>query len=352
MKSFAIFGRIPNYRRWLKMLVSLRRFSQSELAQRHLQIIQFYEQWGEAATKQAYGADRKVISRWRQRLKKGGGHLQALIPHSTRPHRVRRSAIPPEVVEFIRQLREKYPRLGKDKIKPFLDRFCREQGFKGLSISTIGNVIKKHRLFFYKTGRVYHDPGSHWAQKHSRKTKRTRVRKSPKPEDFGYILSDTVERIEDSIKYYFYSAIDAKMKFALTLMYPRLNSENNQDFYARFKQVYPWTIQTWQTDNGKENLGEFDAALTQDRVPHVFSYPRCPKINSFIERYNRTIQEEFLDNHLELLTDPKLFAEALAEYLIFYNSERPHQSLNMQSPLQYLVEKNLMSQMSLTSTEN
>ena len=332
------------------MLVSLRRFGQSELAQRHLEIIQFYEQWGEAATKQAYGADRKVISRWRQRLKKGGGHLQALLPRSTRPHHVRRSAIPPEVVQFIRELREKYPRMGKDKIKLFLDKFCKQRGIQCLSVSTIGNVIKKHRLFFYKTGRVYHDPGSAWARKNRRTMKRTRIRRSPKPADFGYILSDTVERVEDSVKYYFYNAIDAKMKFALTLLYPHLNSANNQDFYERFKRVYPWSIQTWQTDNGKENLGDFDAALRQDQIQHVFSYPRCPKINSFIERYNRTMQEEFLNHHLELLTDPKLFSEALAEYLIFYNSERPHQSLNMQSPLQFLVEKNLMSQMSLTST--
>jgi transposase InsO family protein len=350
MKAFAIFGRIPNYWRWLNMLSSLRHFKQSEIAQRRLEIITFYEKYGEDATKQAFGADRKVISRWRQRLKRSHGQLQALVPHSTRPQRVRRSAIPTEVVEFIRQLREKYPRLGKDKIKPFLDKYCQQQGWASLSVSTIGNVIKKHRLFFYKSGRIYHDPGSAWAQKTRRKVKRVRIRKSPKPEDFGYILSDTVERVEDGIKYYFYSAIDAKMKFALTLMYLHLNSQNNQDFYRRFKRVYPWTIRTWQTDNGKENLGDFEAALIRDRVPHVFSYPRCPKINSFIERYNRTIQEEFLNNHLELLTDPKLFSEALGEYLIFYNSERPHQSLNMRSPLEYLVEKNLMSQMSLTST--
>jgi hypothetical protein len=34
MKAFAIFGRIPNYWRWLNMLSSLRHFSQSEIAQR------------------------------------------------------------------------------------------------------------------------------------------------------------------------------------------------------------------------------------------------------------------------------------------------------------------------------
>ncbi|MBI3740731.1 MAG: transposase [Chloroflexi bacterium] len=350
MKAFAIFGRIPNYWRWLRMLSSLRHFEQSEIAQRRLEIIQFYEQFGEAATQQAFGADRKVISRWRQRLTRSQGQLQALIPRSTRPHRVRRSAIPPEIIEFIRALREKYPRMGKDKIKLFLDRFCHAHGFHCLSVSTIGNVIKKHRLFFYRSGRLYHDPGSAWAQKNARKIKRFRVRKSPTPQAYGYVLSDTVERIVDGIKYYFYNGIDAKMKFALTLMYPRLNSQNNQDFYQRFKRVYPWEIHIWQTDNGKENLGDFESALEKDHVPHVFSYPHCPKINAFIERYNRTIQEEFIDNHLELLTDPKLFAAELADYLIFYNSQRPHQSLNMLSPLDDLVQKGLMSQMSLTST--
>ncbi|MCL4517745.1 MAG: hypothetical protein M1587_00945, partial [Thaumarchaeota archaeon] len=185
-----------------------------QIAQRRLEIIKFYERYGEDATKRAFGADSKVISRWRQRLKRHQGQLQALIPHSTRPQRVRRSAIPSEVVQFIRQLREKYPRLGKDKIKPFLDKYCQPHGYASLSVSSIGNVIKKHRLFFYKTGRVYHDPSSAWAQKHRPKVKRVRIRKSPKPEDLGYILSDTVERIEYGTKYYFYSAIDAKMKFA------------------------------------------------------------------------------------------------------------------------------------------
>ncbi len=45
------------------MLSSLRRFDNSEIASERLKIINFYTQYGEATTKQAFGADRKGISR-------------------------------------------------------------------------------------------------------------------------------------------------------------------------------------------------------------------------------------------------------------------------------------------------
>jgi hypothetical protein len=86
------------------------------------------------------------------------------------------------------------------------------------------------------------------------------------------------------------------MKFALTLNYKNLNSQNNKDFYFKFKSCYPGTIKKWQSDNGKDNLKVFDDQLKKDHIPHVFSYPNCPKINTFIERYNRTVQEEFINS--------------------------------------------------------
>ena len=123
-----------------------------------------------------------------------------------------------------------------------------------------------------------------------------------------------------------------------------------KDFYQRFKSVYPLTVKSWQTDNGSENLGEFDEQLKREGIPHYFSYPRCPKINTYIERYNRTIQEEFIDNNLEVIYDKPLFHRRLADYLIFYNTQRPHKSLGLKSPIEYLIENGRMSQMSLTYT--
>lgn len=332
------------------MLASLRRFTKDEVAQQRMKILKFYETYGEKATREAFGVDRKLISKWRRRLRDGGGRLSALIPLSTRPHRVRRSETSPEVIEFIKGLREKYPRLGKEKIKPLLDKFCKERGIKSVSESTIGNIIKRHKFFFQPSGRVYHNPDSKWAQKKVKKTRRLRIKHPIRPKDFGHIVCDVVERVTDGIKDYFYSAIDAKLKFALTLNYKRLTSRNMKDFYMRFKSVYPLSIKSWQSDNGSENLGEFAEQLRREGISHYFSYPRCPKINTYIERYNRTIQEEFIDNNLDVIHDKELFNRRLSEYLIFYNTERPHKSLGLKSPIEYLIEKGEMSQMSLTYT--
>ena len=332
------------------MLYSLRQFETSEVAKQRMKIMKFYEQYGEEASVKAFGADRKVISRWRTRLWQGDGKLSALVPSSTRPCHVRTSPVPEKVIDFIRNLREKHPRFGKDKIKVFLDPFCEKNGLKRISVSTIGNTIKRHNFFSQPSGRVYHNPDSKWASNARRKTKRLRIKHSPKPTDFGHILSDTVERLTDGVKDYFLSAIDAKLKFVLTLNYKKLTSRNMKDFYHRFEQVYPLPIKNWQSDNGHENLGEFDKQLKSDGIPHFFSYPHCPKINTYIERYNRTLQEEFIDHHLDIINDKPLFHKALADYLIFYNTQRPHHSLGLKAPLQYLISNRKMSHMSLTYT--
>ena len=150
-------------------------------------------------------------------------------------------------------------------------------------------------------------------------------------------MSDTVEKVTDRVKDYFYNAIDAKLKFALTLRYKRLTSRNMKDFCQRFKKVYPLKVTSWQSDNGPENGGEFFNELKREGIPHYFSYPHCPKINTYVERYNRTLQEEFIDNNLDIIHDKVLFNQELADYLIFYNTERPHKSLGLKSPLEYLT---------------
>src|SRR5512139_287879 len=99
------------------MLWSLRGFGESEVAQQRMKIIKFYESYGEGATREAFGTDRKLISRWRRRLREEDGKLTALIPRSTRPRKVRTSVVPLEVIGYVRQLRKDHPRLGKEKIK-------------------------------------------------------------------------------------------------------------------------------------------------------------------------------------------------------------------------------------------
>jgi len=51
-----------------------------------------------------------------------------------------------DIVTFIRDIREKHPRIGKEKIKKFLDEYCGKRGIKSISTSTIDKVIKRFGL--------------------------------------------------------------------------------------------------------------------------------------------------------------------------------------------------------------
>ena len=107
------------------MLSSLRRFTQEERAQKRKDMISFYDQYGESASKQAFGADRRVISRWRKRLQAANGKLVALVPYSTRPHTCRTPQTNSLIVTFIKKQREDHPRIGKEKLKPDVDIYWR-----------------------------------------------------------------------------------------------------------------------------------------------------------------------------------------------------------------------------------
>ena len=353
MHTFSIFGRIPYYRRWVRMLASLRKFTADEVAQERLKIIRFYDEHGEAQSQKYFGVNRKTIHVWKKKLAAAGQHLEALGVHSTRPKRVRRMTTDPQVLAFIRQLREDHPRLGKEKIKPLLDQHCHTLGISSPAVSTIGKIIKRHGLFFQKSGRVYHNPNSKWAQNTGKKRlPRVRVRYAPHPTDWGHWQLDTMVRKLDELKIYFYSAIDVKGKLALSLPYSRLNSRNTRDFFEKLLNICPLPIQDVQTDNGQEFEGEFDAFLRTRHIPHHWSYPRCPRINGCIERYQRTLSEEFIQVHQDSIRFPQEFLHHLRDYLLFYNTQRIHSALGNQTPIAFLSSNALLSKMSVTYTQN
>lgn len=351
MLGFSVSGRMRGYRRSMQMLASLRRFTADGVAQERWKIIQFYAEHGEAETQKYFGANRKTIHVWKKRLAASGQHLEALGVHSTRPRRVRRMTTHPQVLAFIRELREKRPRLGKEKIKPLLDRHCQGLGIRSPAVSTIGKIIKRHSLFFQRTGRIYHDPGSHWAQAAGKKRpRRPRVRYAPHPAEWGHLQLDTMVRELDRLKLYFYSAIDVKGKLAFSWPCSRLNSRNARDFLQTLQTWYPLPIRDVQTDNGPEFEGEFDTYLHTQHIPHLWSYPRCPRINGCVERYQRTLSEEFIQVHEDSIRQPHEFLQHLGQYLVFYNSERIHSAIGNQTPLAFLISQGYLSKMSVTYT--
>ena len=98
-------------------------------------------------------------------------------------------------------------------------------------------------------------------------------------------------------------------------------------------------------------MGLFQQRLKQDGIKQVFSYPRCPKINAYVERFNRTLREEFLNVNSILIKEKDDFDKLLIDWLVYYNSKRPHFSLNLKAPLQYILNNYKMANMCLTSTK-
>ncbi|MDR3256658.1 MAG: integrase core domain-containing protein [Endomicrobium sp.] len=70
----------------------------------------------------------------------------------------------------------------------------------------------------------------------------------------------------------------------------------------------------------------------------------------YIERYNRTLREEFINNNVALIENEEEFNRLLVDYLVYYNSKRAHLSLNLKTSLQIMFQIYKMSYMYLTNT--
>ncbi|MBI3335343.1 MAG: transposase [Candidatus Portnoybacteria bacterium] len=100
---------------------------------------------------------------------------------------------------------------------------------------------------------------------------------------------------------------------------------------------YPFGFMYVLTDNGSEFKKHFSSALKQLHLIHYHTYPKTPKMNAHCERFNRTIQEEFINYHEQELLEPASFNQMLINWLIWYNTKRPHWALNLLSPLQFML---------------
>mgnify|MGYP000195900628 CR=1 FL=1 len=332
----------------MKHLPSINQFDGNEIAKFRLKVISFSKTYGVKAAGEAFGVGRSTIFLWQKNLREKGGKLQGLIPKSTRPKTSRRMAVEPKILDFIKNLRENNGRIGKEKIKVLLDAYCQEEGLPVISSSKIGRIIKRNRWFFLKLGRIYHNPRHRLKGKKKRKERISSSYKSRKP---GELLQlDTLVRFDLGIKRYILTAIDLFSRFSFAFAYQSLSSRIALDFYQKLKLIAPFKIEAVKTDNGLEFLGEFDQYLTRQGVKHYFSHPRTPQSNSYIERFNRTIQEEFIDSRLDYLENTQEFNSKLVDYLLYYNTVRPHQALDYLAPMGFMIKEDLESKKYWTST--
>ncbi len=300
-----------------------------------LKIIRFFERYGLAATLEAFEVSRRTLYHWKARLAAEGGNVAGLVPRSTAPRGRRHRSWPTAVVEEIKRLRQTYPNLGKEKLYILLSPWCAERRLDCPCARTIGRLIADapHKMRHSPT-RIGHDG----------RPKRPRsLDKARKPKGFtasfpgNCVALDTIERHRDGLRRYLITLTDTHSRFAFALASTRRNSLVADATLKLAQTLFPLPCTVVLTDNGGEFAKHFADRVREAGIAHWHTYPRTPKMNAHVERFNRTIQEEFVDFHEDLLlTDIMAFNDKLFEYLTWYNLYRPHHALQLQSPMQVI----------------
>lgn len=311
------------------LMVSFRNmsgFEENDVAKFRLKALNHLYRFGWRVAVAAYEIKKSTLFDWKRRFEKSGKNLVSLAPISTRPKTTRLMTVDPRLADFIKSMRETYGSISKYKTKPFLDEYAKALGLCGYGREKIGKIIKRNHYFFETKTK----------SKRRVKPLIPRLKKAPKQSEPGYIEMDSITLYVNSKKYYFVTAIDIVTKFAWVTLATSLSSRAAKQALVEFVAKYPYSVREIQTDNGHEFLGEFDAYLQTQNIPHQFIYFHSPKINGVVERFNRTIQDEFINRNDGLWYDLDLFDRKLADYLQWYNTKRPHHSLDLKPPIIYM----------------
>ncbi|MDO8668950.1 MAG: DDE-type integrase/transposase/recombinase [Candidatus Buchananbacteria bacterium] len=326
--------------KYISDIAHLKEKDQAVIRER-IRILEFFDEFGKVATQKAFNRSRSTIFLWKKIIKKGGGRLSSLKSHSQAPRSRSKRITLFEHVDFIENYRHEHPGVSKETICPELKEYCLKNNLPVISESTIGRIIgelkNKGRLpqhlklsYYARTGNL--------VIKHQKKIKKLR-RKDYKPTQAGDLMQiDAIELFIDGTKRYIITAIDIYAKFAFAYAYKSLSSASARDFMTKLIRVSPFAITHIQTDNGQEFHKFFAEYVQNQTIIHFYNYPRCPKMNSFIENFNGLIQRQYVDWHYqELKDDVDSFNIDLMEYLLWYNTKKQHSAIGKIPPLRYYV---------------
>src|SRR6185295_4540297 len=148
---------------------------------------------------------------------------------------------------------------------------------------------------------------------------------------------DTIVKYWQGSKRYVFTAIDRYAKLAFARMYTTKSSANAADFLKRLQLLTADRMENVGHDRGTEFQGAFAQACLKLGLTQFYSRPHTPKDNAVNERFNRTLQEEFL-NLGNMTLDTDRFNHHLTDWLVEYNFRRPHVTLGYVSPINFIYK--------------
>ena len=279
-----------------------------------------------------YGVSLSSVKRWDKRY--DGKDWRSLLERSHRPHSHSRQHTEAEEMIISKAYWKKYERYGWDGV-------YEEAKSNGYTRSLSGMIHAAKRLEL--------------AEKGKRRAPSRKHRRYPELSKPGEKVQIDVKEVpysclrgnllRDGKHLYQWTAIDECTRMRFIYGFEEHTPENSVKFLQMLVKVFPFKIQTIQTDNGTEftykYISEreecpFDKELQAMGIAHKLIPPRTPWHNGKVERSHRNDQRYFYDWETFCSVDD--LNRKLAEHLIWSNN-KPMRTLKNKSPKELLAEK-------------
>jgi len=187
-----------------------------------------------------------------------------------------------------------------------------------VSLNTVKRTLRKQGLI---------KPRSPWKRYHLSGERPEAV----KPGDLVQV--DTIHLwLGNKEKIYVYTLIDVNSRWTYAYATKRISGGETLKFVKQARRKASFNFNCVQSDHGPE-FSKYFTHMIKTRHRHI--RVRKPNDNAHIERFNRTIQHEFLN---QLPKNVRVINRHLNGYLRYYNQERLHLGINLQTPSQILQE--------------
>lgn len=268
-----------------------------------------YKGWSTRQVARHTGFNQSSIVRWKNLAKQNSYRLE--IPtQSSRPNH-HPNELGQEIIGKILEYRLKHQRCAE-----VLHYLLRKDGYE-LSLSSVKRVLKRAGISRYSKWKKWH-----------------KYEERPKAEKPGILVEiDTIVDGPYQDRLYIYTLLDIFTRWAFAFPVLKIGAHESFKFIQEVLKEIPFRIQMLQSDHGSEFSKHFSKKLLATGINHRHTRIRRPTDNGHLERFNRTIQEECISRIPKTLA---AYQKAIPEYIHYYNTERPHMGLQMQTPLEVM----------------
>jgi transposase InsO family protein len=292
--------------------------------QGRLRLCQMIEEgWTIASSAESMRISRQTAHKWWRRYRESGPI--GLEDRSSRPRRCP-TKTSPKVERRVVELRRRH-QLGPARLAPRA----------GIPASTLHRVLQRHGVsrlsdLDRRSGRVIRriettHPGE---LVHIDIKKQARIPKGGGWRVNGVEHKNTVKSRPRIGYAHVHSAIDAYSRLAYSEVHKDETSKTNIGFWRRAKaffERYGITVERVLTDNGScYRSKDFAAELLADAIKHTFTKPYKPQTNGKIERFNRTLLNEWA--YARPYRSEAARTRALDTWLHLYNHHRHHTAID------------------------